>query len=76
MRSGEFDFVIYGSSAAELRDFLAKAGAYDQRPEDEALEARRAELYARVNEILNVVVEGAEVAFHERARIVRLRPIT
>jgi len=73
-RSGEFDFRIYGSSVAELRDFLAKENAYDDRPEDEAAAARKAELYARVEAIMQAAGEGAEVAHHERGRIARLRP--
>ncbi len=73
-RNGEFDFVTYGSSVAELRDFLVKAGAYDDRPKDEAVAARAAELAARVEEIMHAAGEGAEVAYHERGRIARLNP--
>lgn len=74
-RSGEFDFFTYGSSVAELRDFLAKATAYDDTPKDEAVAVREAELYARVEEIMQASGEGAEVAYHERARIARLNPV-
>ncbi|MBI2973615.1 MAG: hypothetical protein HYY39_07510 [Armatimonadetes bacterium] len=74
-RKGEFDFLTYGSSVAELRDFLAKANAYDQRPKDEAVAAREAELYTRVEESMQTAGEGAEVAYHERARIARLKPM-
>lgn len=73
-RSGEFDFLTYGSSAAELRDFMAKANAYDDTPKDEAVAAREVELYARVEEIMQAS-EGVEVAYHERARIARLNPV-
>ena len=73
-RSGEFDLLTYGSSVAELRDFWAKAGAYDDSPKDEAVEGREAELYARVEEIMQAAGPGAEVALHERARITRLNP--
>jgi len=74
-RSGEFDFLTYGSSVAELRDFMAKAGACDDSPQDEAVVAREAELYARVEEIMKAAGERAEVADHERGRIARLRPM-
>ena len=74
-RSGEFDFLYYGSSVAELRDFLAEADAYDDRPIAEAVAARRADLYARAEEFMQAAGEGAEVAHHERGRIARLRPM-
>ena len=74
-RSGEFDFLMYGSSVAALRDFIAKANAYDDRPTDEAVAAREAELAARVEEIMQAAGKGAEVAYHERGRIARLRPM-
>lgn len=31
-RSCEFEFVTYGSSVAELRDYMARADAYDEAP--------------------------------------------
>lgn len=74
-RKGEFDFLTYGSSVAELRDFMAKANAYDDRPKDEVVAAREAELAARVEEIMQAAGVGAEVADHVRGRIVRLRPM-
>ncbi len=74
-RSGEFDFLTYGSSVVELRDFLAMANAYDVSPKDEAVEAREAELYARVEGIMQASGEGAEVAYHERGRIARLKAV-
>lgn len=72
-RSGEFDFLTYGSSVAELREYLATANPYYGSPKDDALAAREAELYARVETIMQAAGEGAEVAYHERARIARLR---
>ena len=75
-RGGEFDFLHYGSSIAELRDYMAKANAYDDRPKDEAVAAREGELYTRVEEIMQAAGEGAEVAYHERGRIAQLRPMS
>jgi len=74
-RKGEFDFLTYGSSVAELLDFMAKANAYDDRLKDEVVAAREAELAARVEEIMQAAGVGAEVADHVRGRIVRLRPM-
>jgi|SRR6478672_10622713 hypothetical protein len=74
-RGGEFDFLTYGSSVAELRDFMAEAGAYDDRPEDDAAVARKADLYARVDEVMRASGDRAEVAFHERGRMARLTPV-
>ncbi len=73
-RSGEFDLPTYGSSVPELRDYWAKIDAYDDSPKEEAVEARRTELYARVEEIMRTAGQGAEVALHERASIARLNP--
>ncbi|MCI0632850.1 MAG: hypothetical protein L0206_02885 [Actinobacteria bacterium] len=70
----EFDFITYGSSVAELRDFMAKTGAYDDRPEDQALVGREAELYARVEDVMRGSREQADVAYHERGRMTRLTP--
>jgi hypothetical protein len=74
-RSGEFDFLTYGSSVAELRDFMAKANAYDDSPKDESAVAAEEELYARVDELMQASGEQAEVVYHERARIARLKPV-
>jgi len=73
-RSGEFDLITYASSVSELREFFAKVGAYDDSPKDDAMEAQRTALYARVEEVMQAAGDGAEVAFHERAHITRLRP--
>ena len=74
-RGHEFDFVTYGSSTTELGEFMTVAGAYDDRPEDETVVARKAELYARVDELMRASGERSEVAFHERARMARLTPV-
>lgn len=74
-RSGEFDFLTYGSSAAELRDFWARANAYDTRPHDATEVAREAELYARAAETMQAAGGGTEIASHEKARITCLRPV-
>lgn len=73
-RNGDFDFLTYGSSVAELRDFWVKSEAYDDSPTDDVVAAQEAELFARVEEIMQSAGQGAEVADHERARIARLRP--
>jgi ubiquinone/menaquinone biosynthesis C-methylase UbiE len=71
----QFDFLIYGSSVAELREYIAESNAYNDSPEDEAESAREAGFFASVEEIMQGAAEGAEVATHERAIIARLRPI-
>lgn len=74
-RRGEFDFLTYASSPAELRDYMAKEGAYDEGPEDEADRAAKVELYGRVERTWQAAGEGAEVVRRERARIARLSPL-
>ncbi len=74
-RDSEFDLAVYGSSVAELQEFYDELEAYDDSPVDEAVEARAKELYNRVENIMQAVGDGAQVAYHERARITRLRPV-
>ena len=69
----EFDFLTHGSSAQELLAFWSKASADDNISQDPA-EQRIKEVYARVEEIRQAAGQGAEVALHERARILRLKP--
>jgi hypothetical protein len=74
-RAREFDFRIYGSSVAELSDFLIEAGAYDDSPLDETVAAQRAVLAARVEGVMQAAGEGAEVVHLERVHIARLAPL-
>lgn len=74
-RSGQFDFMVYGSSVAELRDYIAEANAFEDGSKDEAAAAREAERVAQVEGIMQGAGEGAEVATHERAHIAWLRAI-
>jgi hypothetical protein len=71
-RSGVFDFLVYASSVAALRNFLEEANAFQDSPPDEAAAAAQDELAARLEEALQAAGEGAEVAYQERARITRL----
>jgi hypothetical protein len=74
-RGREIDFLTYGSSVLELRDFLKEANSFHESSIDEADEAREAEFYDRVEGIMKAAGEGVEVAVHERARITRLSPV-
>ena len=75
-REAAFDFLTYGSSVAQLRDFLVEQSAFAGNGESvRKWEVERAEFARRVDEIMRAAGEGAEVAFHERGRIARLRRI-
>ena len=74
-RSGQFDYLVYGSSVTELRDYVAETNAFVDKPEDEAVSALEEEFIARVEGIMQGAGEGAEVATHERIHIARLRPV-
>ena len=74
-RHREFDFRVYGSSGDELRDFLAEADAHSNQGCEEPCDAFTSELFARVDRIMAGQASAAEVAYHERARITRLRPV-
>ena len=69
----EFEAVLYASTVAEMREYWAKYGAFDDEPKDEAIVARQNEVYAQADEIMRSN-EGVEISYHERARITRLRP--
>jgi SAM-dependent methyltransferase len=69
----EFEMVMYASSVAEMRDYWAKYGAFDDEPKDDAIVARKDEVYAKADEIMQNA-QGAEITYHERARITRLKP--
>jgi SAM-dependent methyltransferase len=74
-RRSEFDFRVYASSARELRDFLAEADAHARHDESETSDAYKTELYERVDRMMAAGSTGAELAYHERARITRLTPV-
>ncbi len=70
----EFELVTHASSVAEMRDYWAKYGAYDEEPKDDAITTRQNDMYNRANEIMQRV-RGEEITYHERARITRLKPV-
>lgn len=74
-RSQEFDFQTYASSVGELRDYLELMNAFVTSPKDEAAALREQELAARVEKILRSSGEGAEVAYYEKGKITRMRPV-
>jgi hypothetical protein len=74
-RQMESDFRVYGLSGEELGDFLAKADAHSTQACEEACDAFQSELFARVDRIMAGKAGAAEVAYHERGRITRLRPV-
>ena len=74
-RQMESDFRVYGSSREELGDFLAEADAHSTQACEEACDAFQSELFARVDRIMAGQAGAAEVAYHERGRITRLRPV-
>ena len=71
----EFDLRTYGSSVAEVRAYWEEQNAYEEEPKEEDILAREEYLYAQVEQILDELGEGAEVAIRDRARIARLRPV-
>jgi len=71
----EFDFLTYGSSVSEVLAYWEEQNSYEKELKTEDTLAREEYLYARVEEILDGLGEGAEVVFRERVRIARLRPV-
>jgi hypothetical protein len=73
--SHEFDFQTYASSVGELWDYLEMMNAFDNRPKPEAALLSEQELAARVEKILRKSGDGAEVAYYEKGKITRMRPV-
>ena len=71
----EFELVTFASSITEMRDYWAAYGAYDDEPKDAASTMQQNEVYAKADEIMQSASE-AEITYHERARITRLKPNT
>lgn len=69
----EFELVMYASSVSEMRDYWAKYSAFDDEPKDEAITTRQNEVYAQADKIMQSA-SGAEITYHERARITLLKP--
>lgn len=74
-RNHEFDFFSYGPSVSELRDFWDRYNAFNESPKEQALLEYEDEVFARAEETLRGSGEEAEAAIHDRARIVRLKPV-
>jgi hypothetical protein len=75
-RSIVFDFLTHASSTAELNDFFVTADAYDERPQDGLVAARRVELFTRADEMIKTAGPGAELVYHEVVRATHLEPVT
>jgi hypothetical protein len=73
-RRDTFDFLTHGPSAQALADFFAIANAYDQSPKDKGIQAQRAELIARADQVAGSSLTS-EVIFLEKAGIASLRPV-
>jgi hypothetical protein len=73
--SHEFDFQTYASSVSELWDYLELMSAFVNSPKDEAAAMREQELAARVEKILRKAGERAKVAYYEKGKITRMRPV-
>lgn len=73
--SDVFDFLVYASSVAELRDFMVEQSAFKEDDETaRKWETDRAELARRAEAAMRAAGTGAEVAFREKARITYLKP--
>ena len=76
-RSGQFEYLVYGSSVNELLDYLAQANVFasEGATGDEAESALDGGLVARLEGVMQAAGAGAQVATHERIHISRLRPV-
>lgn len=73
--TSQFDFRVYASSIAELRAYLAEAGAYEPKNPDQAAKEREEALAAALGRTMQAAGPGAQVATFERARASKLTAI-
>jgi hypothetical protein len=71
----EYEFLLYATSVQEIRAYWEEQSAFEDDPKADEILAREEYLYARVNELLDDLGEGAEVVIRERVRIARLYPV-
>ena len=69
----EFEAVLYASTVAEMREYWAIYGAFDDEPKDDAIVTRQNEVYAKAHEAMQKTPD-AEITYHQRARITRMKP--
>ena len=74
-RRDQFDWRTYASSVAELLDYIIEESGYQEEPSAELDALRKSDLPDRVQEVLQVAGEGAEVARLYPACIARLKPV-
>lgn len=71
-RQREFDFLTYAPSAAELRDFFAMVGGFDESPASPRVVRLRDELYGRAQHALDGTAGDGRIVYREQARMSRL----
>lgn len=74
-RGRDFDFLSYGSSSAELREFWDRYNDYDPTPKEQEQLTFEDKVYAKAEEVRKDSGEAAEVVVHERVRMAGLKPI-
>jgi hypothetical protein len=74
-RGRDFEFISYGSTAGELREFWDRYNDYEPTPKEQEQLAFEDKVYAKAEEIRKDSGNDAEVAIHERVRIARLKPV-
>jgi hypothetical protein len=74
-RGRDFEFISYGSTAPELREFWDRYNDYEPTPKEQEQLTFEDKAYAKAEEIRKDSGDDAEVAIHERVRIARLKPV-
>lgn len=74
-RGRDFEFISYGSTAAELREFWDRYNDYEPTPKEQEQLTFEDKVYAKAEEIRKDSGNDAEVAIQERVRIARLKPV-
>ncbi len=74
-QSGQFEYLVFAGSTAELSDYFEIQDAFAREPGDESLTPGEVELFRRIDEMIDKHGSGAEVVTREKVHISKLLPV-
>ncbi len=74
-RAEDFEFLSYGSTAPELREFWDRYNDFDPTPKEPERIDYEDRMFGEAEQIRKESGEGAEIVIRERVRIARLKPV-
>lgn len=72
---GQFEYLVYAGSTVEMNGYYETQDAFALEPGDESLSPQEAELFKRIDEIMEKAGPGAEVVTREKVHFSKLLPV-